>query len=367
MKKINLLLMLFVSVVFMFSSCSSDDDPVYKHGVIEIPNPEGGYVVKMGELLTINPEIETEPGDVYEWSIDGKQISNKRVLEYTFEKSGTYEVVCMVVNDIHYYLKSAKVTVKVLSYTHLDLSKFDLSDGIATAGGKYWVDTYKVGEKGKDGEIENAHVKSQIFRFSHTAMDFGGGWTSWDGFTVSNSNDNSEQADFVTNQFASMAKGGVKGESTPYLVVYAAEGMRADKGEFKEKDYTTWVQINDNENSYKAVGAYVSNHSWPYYCITKGNGVARKFKQGDYLKLKAYGVDAENNISEQPVEFYLADYRSVNESEWTVNDKWEWMDLSSLGEVKYIFFKLETTDKSGNWSNTSLYFCLDNLTVEKID
>lgn len=235
----------------------------------------------------------------------------------------------------------------------LDLSGFDLSDGIATAGGKFWKDTYE----------SDCNVESQVFRFSHFGYS---DYNFWDGFTVSNSNDNSEQADFLTNQFAAMAKGGVAGESTPYMVVYSGEGMRPDNGEFAENRYTSWVKINDEENSYKAIGAYVCNHSWPYYNITKGDGFARKFAQGDYFKLKAYGVDKENNISE-PVEFYLADYRSADESKWSINNKWEWMDLSALGEVEYIIFRLETTDKANGYSNTALYFCLDRLTVEKID
>lgn len=243
------------------------------------------------------------------------------------------------------------------NYVRLDLTQFDLSDGIETSGGKYWSGTYSE---------DDAHVESQIFRFSHTATDFGGGWSFWDGVTVSNSNDNTLQTDFVTNQFASMAKGGVAGASTPYLVVYAAEGMRHDSGEFSESRYTSWVEITDDANSYNAIGTYVSNHAWPYYCITEGNGVARKFAQGDYFVLRAYGVDSDNNISE-PVEFYLADYRSEDASKWKVNSSWEWMDLSALGEVKYIFFKLETTDKQGRFSNTSVYFCLDGLTVEKVE
>lgn len=42
------------------------------------------------------------------------------------------------------------------------------------------------------------------------------------------------------------------------------------------------------------------------------------------------------------------------------------MDLSALGEVKYLMFFLETTDV-GDWgANTALYFTMDKLKVEKI-
>ncbi|NDV69661.1 DUF4465 domain-containing protein [Dysgonomonas sp. 25] len=362
MKKVYLFLLLLTPVLLGFTSCSDDDTPGYSTKTISITEPENGYILKEGQTLNINPGIEMRSGDIVTWSIDDKVVSDRLVLEYTPMQAGTHKATLMVVNVLEYTKTTGEVEITVLpedvNYVRLDLTNFDLSDGVATAGGKYWSGTY---------DDSNVHVESQIFGFSHTSMNFGGGYAFWDGFTVSNSNDNSQQADFITNQFACMAKGGVKGESTPYLVSFLMAGMRPDRGEFSETRYTSWVKIADEENTYKAVGMYVCNSAWPYYCIVNGSGSARQFVQGDYFVLRAYGVDADNTISD-PVEFYLADYRSDDPSEWTVNDSWEWMDLSPLGKVKYIFFKLESTDSDPIWGmNTSAYFCMDQLTVDKVD
>jgi len=43
------------------------------------------------------------------------------------------------------------------------------------------------------------------------------------------------------------------------------------------------------------------------------------------------------------------------------------MDLSALGQVSYIQFTMESTD-SGTWGiNTATIFCMDKLTVEKVN
>ena len=52
--------------------------------------------------------------------------------------------------------------VDQLKYETLDLSKFDLSDGTATAGGKIWSGTYK----------EDAELTSGIFKFKHYRIAF---------------------------------------------------------------------------------------------------------------------------------------------------------------------------------------------------
>jgi hypothetical protein len=249
----------------------------------------------------------------------------------------------------------------------LDLSTFDLSDGISIIGEdgqpsqteKYWKHTYNTGV---------ANVKSQIFTFSHSSVNIG--YKAWDGFTVSNSTDNishNANNDWVEKQWGCMAKGGYAGEGTPFIIGYPAEKADFDiDPTFSESRFTAWIKIDDNNNKYKASEVYICNHPWTYHTITEGSQFARKFAQGDFLKLKIFGVKADNTIITDPVEFYLADYRSDNESEWKLNSEWEKVDISSLGEVKYLYFRVETTDMSYGYSNTPLQFCLDKLKLEAI-
>lgn len=237
------------------------------------------------------------------------------------------------------------------NYVTLDLSTFDLSDGLAGNGGKYWSGTYSDAESFSSG----------IFTFTHFGMD---GY--WQGYTVSNSTDNADYGQgssegWVPNQWGCMAKKGAVGDN--YLIQYGGyinQGL-IDEGEFKES-FPTWIEINSTDR-YKAVSISLCNSPWPYYGILNGDGFARPFVDGDYFLVNIYGVTADKKIKPTPVTHYLADYRDGKK---VMSDKWEKVDLSSLGEVKYLLFQLVSTD-SGDWGpNTALYLCLDALTVDKI-
>ena len=89
--------------------------------------------------------------------------------------------------------------------------------------------------------------------------------------------------------------------------------------------------------------------------MTNGDGFAKEFEQGDWFKLTA---TADNGNT---AEFYLADFRSDNPADHYMLTTWEWFDLSSLGQVKYITFSLTSSDVSAYGMNTPSYFCLDNF------
>ena len=59
----------------------------------------------------------------------------------------------------------------------------------------------------------------------------------------------------------------------------------------------------------------------------------------------------------------LADNRSENADDWKLNDTWEWVDLSELGQIASIYFTMESSDTGDYGINTPTYFCLDKLTV----
>lgn len=263
-----------------------------------------------------------------------------------------------------YLLLSAPLLLGFLSckddydreYKKLNIDKFDLSDGVAVTGGKYWKDAY----------TDNTNVESGIFKFSHTTLSS----TVFDGFVVSNVANNSDHSGsgwYPGNQFAAMPKGGLSGEGKPYLVNYGkglVEGSRITeplKGKtFSEYDFTSWVKIQSGKKRYRAHRISVTNTSLVYYTIMNGNNNgASAFQNGDYFKLNIYGVDGDMKIT-APVTVYLADYRDGKTS---ILDKWQTINISSLGDVRYIFFTLESSDNSATRMNTPAYFCIDRLTV----
>ncbi len=249
--------------------------------------------------------------------------------------------------------------VELKKYQTLDVSKFDLSKGISTSGGKIWEGTYK----------EDTDLILGIFKLKHTAWPE---YLTWMGFTVSNSNDNSDQikneGGWLDNQWGTMAKGGADGQGTPFLVSFAdhkpSEKVLKYGEEVKIDRFSSVVEILDMANKYKAKSVKLAISPWSYYGIINGDAYARKFEKGDYFAIHIYGVSANKQLTtEKPVTHYFVDFRNgVN----NISTTWQDVDLSSLGEVKYLMFFLETTDV-GNWgANTALYFTMDKLKVEKI-
>ena len=110
-------------------------------------------------------------------------------------------------------------------------------------------------------------------------------------------------------------------------------------------------------------GMNITNSAWVVECVKNGNGAANKFKQGSWFKVIFTGTKADKSTAS--VDYYLADYRSENESEWTCLTDWAWIDLSSLGKVVSLSVSFDGTDKSYGYLNTSTYVCIDNVGCEK--
>jgi hypothetical protein len=239
-----------------------------------------------------------------------------------------------------------------------DVSKFDLSNGLDANGGKIWSKTFTA----------NSELNVGIFNFSHGVTS----WGSWTGFTVSNSNDNTDhiksEGGWIPNQYGTMPKGGVDGVGTPFLVSYADQYNL--NGELKAGEnidvnkFSSVVKINDTTNKYKAKSVKLAISPWSYYGVLNGDQFARKFVKGDYFAIHIYGVSANNQITTaKPVTHYFVDFRNAVGN---ISTTWQDVDLSTLGEVKYLVFFLESTDMTAGYVNTALYFTMDKIKVEKL-
>ena len=243
--------------------------------------------------------------------------------------------------------------------TTLDLSKFDLSDGTAVTGGKIWKDTY----------TKNKTLEIGIFKFNHTAVQ---SWNYWSGFTVSNSNDNTNhlnsQGGWVKNQWGTMPKGGVNGEGTPFLISYAdhkpAQGVLKAGEVIDLSKFSSSVEIAGNSKTYTAKSVSLAISPWSYYGILNGDSFARKFEKGDYFAIHIYGLDKDKKLTNnaEPIIHYFVDFRNKVNS---IDTTWKKVDLSPLGQVKYLLFFLETTDVGQYGANTALYFSMDKLSVKE--
>lgn len=276
--------------------------------------------------------------------------------------------------------KTAKIAVtdpSIGTTTTLNLTSALLSSGITTTGGKYWQNTY----------VSNTNLSVDIFTFSHTATS--SGYNYWDGFIVSNVNDITNYGSgsgsggsdgWVPHQWGTMAGSGFGTSSTttpgtpgtsgdPYIVAYWSSYLDPQNPEgttFSESGFSNWIKIG-NTGIYTVEGLKINMHPWPYYGCLYGDGFAQPFASGDHFELLIYGVD-ENGVITNPVTQTLADYTGsslVMPTGWiTVAAS----KLQALGDVQYLVFQMASTDSDPLYGmNTAAYFCLDKLSVKRVD
>ncbi len=207
------------------------------------------------------------------------------------------------------------------------------------------------------------------FMISHLIDGEGASWGGyyWDGFTPAIGGDQTDYGmpgsggSWTVNFAGCMAGGGcvINADGTvsadpaqPYLVGYYSSW--ATEGPSNQ------VMFMDKNGGmvFRPAGVYVSNHPWPYYSCAHGDGSARAFGEGDYFELVAVGVaedGTETSTSINLIEFVDGELNALND--------WTYFDLSSLGEVTSVYFKLNSTDVGSYGVNTPTYFCMDKFQV----
>ena len=268
-------------------------------------------------------------------------------------------------------LRSATATSGV---TTLDLSQPTNPASFSLNAKNVWTETYNA------EDYPFIEFNNSTFLISHNVG--GEDWAMsgyWDGFTYSKNADNTDygapgsSGDWVSNQWGNMAAGGIKTDAegnvlkdgngvvltdpnVPYLLGYCGfmDGYY---------DYPALsVYFND---VYQADGVYVNNSPWPYYGNIAGDGFAQGLtNDGDYFKLIIHGIGEDYEDNGKSVEYYLA--RNAG-GVLIQSPNWEWIDLSALGEIGGIYFRMESTDSGPYGINTATYFCLDKLQVHKSD
>lgn len=210
-----------------------------------------------------------------------------------------------------------------------------------------------------DAMNPDAKVVSQGFTFSHTAD---AQYHYWTGMVASRCTDNADYNstnEWLSHQCSAMTAGGMAGKGTPYIIGYW-NSMETLETPFADRSCA--ITFN-NDATFTPISMYVTNNSYCYYSVVDGGAYCRKFAKGDYFALKVYGWTGSAVVG--PVTVYLADYRSEKESEWFALKDWTFVNLDTLGEVKGLFFEMESTD-SGQWGiNTPTYFALDNLKIRR--
>ena len=119
------------------------------------------------------------------------------------------------------------------------------------------------------------------------------------------------------------------------------------------------VLVTNKEEGDTIPGMYVTNTAYAYSSMTEGDGYARAFRKGDYLKVTATGTTATGTTAS--TDFYLGDAQAEQAADRYVLNTWEWIDLRPLGKVKKVTFTFTGTDVGTYGLNTPTYFAIDNF------
>jgi hypothetical protein len=191
-------------------------------------------------------------------------------------------------------------------------------------------------------------VSGGVAFLNHFDPDYG----SWGGFAYSN------VTDFTTpgwgNQYAAITGSGL-GATGVYAVGYV-------------DTFTPTIPTIQLPEGSPPLGIHVANTAYAYYAMRDGDDFSRKFGgpsggEPDFFRLTIHGFDLDR-ASTGAVEFYLADYRAVDNALDHIVDAWTWVDLSGLSPAtRELEFTLESSDMGIFGMNTPAYFAVGSLTV----
>jgi len=180
-------------------------------------------------------------------------------------------------------------------------------------------------------------------------------FSSWDGFAYSNVNDTTTPG--YGNQYAAYAGRDLSGSGN-YTVAYdpSASGFGAPPA----------VTLADPVPQVIA-GASFTNTTYAGLDMLQGSAFSKQFggpdgTDPDWFLLEVFGVDASGGQT-GPVEFYLADYRFSDNAQDYIVDDWQHVDLTPLGEVTGLEFRLSSSDTGQFGMNTPAYFAVDGVTA----
>ena len=209
-------------------------------------------------------------------------------------------------------------------------------DDLSLSPESYW--------NGSDGS--GGFISGSTF-FNNNFTDWGGGVTSWEGFSYSNITDTTMQG--LPGQYNAITGAG-QGGSPNYAICFVGWTVPPT------------ITLDTTATIY---GLYVTNNNMTYYSLLNGSAPAKKFggttgNDPDWLLLTITGKDTDGVIT-GIVDFYLADYRFDNNSMDYIVDTWEFVDLTPLGQVKTLEFSLSSSDNGDFGINTPTYFALDTI------
>ncbi len=201
-----------------------------------------------------------------------------------------------------------------------------------------------VGESLNGSDGNGGFTSSNLFFSNSYNVDFNA-WSDW-GISA--------QTDTITpgfmNDLSAIAGTGAEGTTT-----YAVSSAFSP----------TQIKLAEDTGSAVFDGMYITNNTYAALSMEQGDAFAKKFggETGDdedffLLTIQKY-LDGE--LGSEVVHFFLADFRSADNTQDFIIRDWTFVDLSPLGEADSLVFSLSSSDNGQFGMNTPAYFCVDQI------
>jgi Domain of unknown function (DUF4465)/Dockerin type I domain/PEP-CTERM motif len=205
-----------------------------------------------------------------------------------------------------------------------------------------------------DGADLAGEFTSQGATFNNAFTDFGGGFTTWEGWACSNTTDATTPG--FGNQYSAIAGSGWD-HSANYGVAFT-------------NTFVVPAPIVTLPTGTIPLSLRVTNTTYAALSMRDGDSFAKKFggasgDDPDWFLLTITGLNAAD-VPIGDVESYLADYRSSDNAQDYILGEWKNVDLTSLAGAAKLSFVLTSSDVGTFGINTPTYFAMDDLSVTRI-
>lgn len=201
-----------------------------------------------------------------------------------------------------------------------------------------------------DGWFASAGTAGNVHFGNNYDSAFGG---FWNGFSYSNVVDTTTPG--FQNQYAAFAGSGASGSE-----IYAVGFSGSD----------AFVNL---ATSQRVQSVDLTNTTYAALSMLNGDAFAKKFggvtgDDPDFFSITFTGYSAASATGTVTgsVEFFLADYRFVDNSLDYIVDTWQTLSLADLNDARSIGISFQSSDVGPFGINTPTYVALDNLTVSSV-
>jgi hypothetical protein len=186
---------------------------------------------------------------------------------------------------------------------------------------------------------------------------YNAGWSSWNGFSISNITDNTTAG--WGNQYSAYPGSGMN--SNNYAIFYP-EGT---------------VGFQDNGDYGTIDSLFITNTTYAAISMRDGDAFAKQFGSSldanglvdgtngeDFFKVWIIAEDF-TGTEKDSIEFYLADYRFSDNAQDYIIEEWVKIDLTVIPfSKKKITFRFESSDNGDFGMNTPSYLAVDNVSYQ---